>query len=474
MSRLRISSPLSVVLLAFAIVAVCVVTALGIVYGSAFLVLGGLLVVILLVVALVVPTERLMAVYVVVLVLVPNILQVSIGGFALTATRLLAPAILGVFIIRLLVGAEHVRRSPLDLVLAFFFCMMVVGLFVTMESGDAASRRYATSRMIAFTFEYFTVYYLVYWTVRSAGSRGRLLAVLVSAVTIVAAYGVVEAATHHNILNSINTGLAKEDVVRRIFTRADLTRARSTFEHPISLGTVLAMMLPLALHFTGFARTSGRRTLAWVSLGLMAVALLSTVSRGPYVAAILAMSCVFLFGRSGRTRAKLVVAVSVLSIMAVTLLWPVLVRVFSTFRIDASVNSRLVDYPLIFNIFREHWLIGQGLGTLNPTSFQYVDNYFLKTLGEMGVLGVLALLLMVGFVLLRAFSSGHRQQDAESRSLAVALFASTVAFSFQTATFDSFSFSKSAGVFWVVVALAMSLAVDTTGPAAPEGAAGPG
>ena len=438
----------------------CLCVALGIAYGNAFLAAMAVAAVIVLLIALATPTESLMQLYVIVLILVPNAIQVALGGFALTATRALAPAILGVFLIRLLNGRESVRRSPLDLAIAFFALTLLVGFVLTTQSGDVSSKRYAISRLIAFAFEYFSVYYLVFWTVQGEAARRRMVAVAVAALGVAAGYGVLEAFTHHNFVNDLNTGLAKEDVVRRIFVRADLTRARSLYEHPISFGTALAMALPLALHLTSYARSERGRLISYAALAVMTVGLVASVSRGPYIAAILALACVFLFGRTGRVRVKLVVTLTVAGIVAVTFAWPLFQRLLATFQIDASVNSRLVDYPLVMQIFRAHPIVGQGLGTLNPLSFQYVDNYFLKTLGELGAVGVAAMLILLVSILVRLFLAGRRAPTGEERSLGVALFAAAVAFTFQTATFDSFSFSKSGGLYWALVAIGMSLAVE--------------
>jgi hypothetical protein len=430
--------------------------ALALLHVNAFLVVGAIAGLLVLGVGLLVASERVLEIYAVVLVVVPSVIQVQLGGFAFTTFRLFMPLVAVVFAVRALTGREQVRRSPLDFAVVAFALAIAIGFSITMDGGEAAARRYAVTRIVTFSFEYIALFYLVFWTVRDASARMRMTTILVAAMTLVAVYGLLEAATHQNYINSIDTGLAKDDVARRVFTRAELTRARSTFEHPISLGTALAMTLPLALHLTSFARRRAGRALGWGAFAVMLGCLVATVSRGPYVAAIIALALVFLAGGAKKARARLVLGLSVFAAAVVLFGWSLLERVFTTFAVDASVESRLVDYPRVLRIFKEQPLFGQGLGSLNPSSFAYVDNYFLKTLGELGLVGVVTLATLLVAVIVVLALGVKRLPPGADRSLTAAVLAAAVAFTLQTATFDSLSFSKSSGLYWVLVGLGMS------------------
>lgn len=434
--------------------------ALALLYVNTYIVLGVLGCALVFAIGLLVPTERVLEIYAVVLVVVPSVIQISIGGFAFTAFRLLAPLMIAVFAVRVLTGREQMRRSPLDFTIVAFVLVIAIGFVITMDVGDGDARRYAMTRIITFIVEYIAIFYLAFWTVRDSSARARMVMVLVVAMGLVAAYGLVEAVTHQNYVNAIDTGLAKDDVARRVFTRADLTRARSMFEHPISLGTALAMTLPLALHITTFARPRAGRLVGWVALVLMLACLVATVSRGPYLAAILALATVYLAGGAKKVRARMVIGLTGFATVVVLFGWPLVERVFSTFAIDASVQSRLVDYPRVLRIFAAHPLLGQGLGSLNPSSFAYVDNYFLKTLAELGLVGVATLVGLLVSVMIALSLALRRLSAGPERSLAAAALGAAAAFILQTATFDSFSFSKSSGVFWLIVAIGMSVCAD--------------
>lgn len=440
-----------------------VLTAVVIGLGYGFAALAGILAVGVLIAALFMAVDRLVLVYVAVVVFVPDILGVAAGGFQVTASRALAIAIIAVVGLRVMLGWEQARRSPLDKIIAVFALLLVIGAVISMTGPDPIAARYGLVRLLAFAIEYFGMYCVVFWGVRGDGSRTRFALVLVATMAVVALYGVFESVTGHNPLNNISTGLASDAVVRQMFTRADVTRARATFEHPISLGTSLSMTIPLALAFATYARSSLGRILTLGATGFMVLALVLTLSRGAYIATLLAL--VTLVAASGSTslRARLAFFAAAVGAIALVFGERVLVQISSTFTVDASINSRFVDYAPVWRVFVQDPLFGRGLGALNPLSFTYIDNYFLKTLGEMGVLGTAALVALFAIILVKLVGNVVGRAPGRERGLAAALLAAAVAFTFQTATFDSFSFSKPSTIFWMLVAVGMSMVVERRG-----------
>jgi hypothetical protein len=442
------------------LLAVEVVIAALIVAGYGFLVIVALLVGLALVLALQWPAERVVLVYLAILALSPDVLQVAVGGFALTAGRALAAVMAAVFALRLLIGGESRRRSPIDVPIAAFALALAVSYAATWLGGDLTAMRYGFSRLVAFGLEFFCVYYIVYWSVRSARARKHVVYLFVYVMAVVAVYGLVEAVTGRNVLNSFDTSFGRSEVVRSMFTRADLTRARATFEHPISLGTALAMTLPLGLFLTGFAGNRGRRIVAMVCVALVAACLVATLSRGAYVAGALGLLVLFAFSGGSAVRARVAVIASAAVVLGLTFGGSLLGRISQTFTLDASIGTRIADYPYVWAVFLEHPFIGKGLGTLNPLSFRYIDNYFLKTIGEMGAIGALTLAALFVWILAVLTMALRRLEPGEGPGLRAAVLAALIVFMVQTATFDSFSFSKPSSLFWVLVAVGMSIAVD--------------
>ena len=118
---------------------------------------------------------------------------------------------------------------------------------------------------------------------------------------------------------------------------------------------------------------------------------------------------------------------------------------------DDSIQGRTDDYAVVGAfIARSPWL-GTGFGTLIPKDFIVLDNQFLGSLVEMGVLGLVSLLLLfvVGFACCRG--AALRAPDAVTRSLATSLSASVVVLAFSFASFDGLGFPVAAGLLFLLL-----------------------
>jgi hypothetical protein len=91
-------------------------------------------------------------------------------------------------------------------------------------------------------------------------------------------------------------------------------------------------------------------------------------------------------------------------------------------------------------------------------SLRALDNYYMVVLGEVGLVGLGIFLLLCWKIcrLVWAPAAGRVVPDGGSRGLCAAMVAACTAFLFLSATFDAWGFS-SARIFWVVVALGVSL-----------------
>lgn len=464
-----------------AMIGVDVLVAAAFVAGNPYIVLLAVVLAVVLMLATTLPFEHVLVMYMVVLLMVPSVVQIVVGGYAVTGFRVLAPLLFALFLVRVAAGQEHFRRSPIDLLLLAYFIILAVGLVVTHSNWGSIVAKTGLAKIITLLVEYVAVFYLVFWTARTAEKRRRLVAALVIIAACIGAYAVLEFATGHNWLNSLNTGAGKQQLVRYVFSRADLTRARATFEHPIALGTGLAMILPLAFHLAGCAQTAMRRALAYGAAASIGMGVLACGSRGPFVAVVLGTLTFFAMERRQGVRLKLAAGVVAMAVLAVVFAGPILTRLSSTFVIDMSITTRLVDYPAIWRIVSGHPLFGIGLGGLNAQSYGYVDNYYLTTLGESGIIGILLLVLLLGRILYVLWKSARfsslgpiadERSPGETRSLVAALIAATIVFLFQTGTFDSFTFSKPSGLFWIITGIGMAVWVDVSsrwpGPGEPD------
>ncbi len=239
-----------------------------------------------------------------------------------------------------------------------------------------------------------------------------------------------------------------------LITRGLFSRPSGTASHPIEFGSVMAMVLPLALARARFARRDDR-VRAWLWVGAIGLAVMFSVSRTAIVCS-LASVLVLAFAWSNRARALLPFAM-LGGIAAVSVAVPGLVGtlrgMFTSSADDPSVASRTESYTYAFDLIgRSPWL-GRGQGTFLPR-YRILDNGFLGMAIEAGVIGLGAFLAL----LVVAVVSAHRARVASlaphDKELAQAIAAAVVAGSLAFAFYDQFAFPQAAGLLFLNIGLA--------------------
>lgn len=239
-------------------------------------------------------------------------------------------------------------------------------------------------------------------------------------------------------------GLSANRQLIGIGERGDgFSRVAGTASHYIEFGVVLAMALPIAIHYAMFARTKGQRQRRWLLVALLGSAVPFAVSRSGVLAAAVALGGLAVVW-PWRTRLNALV-VGLLALVAYRLVQPGLLgtirSLFTNAENDPSVQGRTDDYAIVGPMIAERPWLGRGAGTFIPERYILLDNQFLNSLVSSGLLGLAALLILLagGHWLARAVRL--RGADQETRHLAQALAATLLVAMASSATFDSFSFT---------------------------------
>ncbi|MGY1631536.1 O-antigen ligase family protein [Geodermatophilus sp. SYSU D01186] len=235
--------------------------------------------------------------------------------------------------------------------------------------------------------------------------------------------------------------------------RGLLDRVTGTALHPIELGVVAGMVLPIAIALA--LQQPDKAVLhKWGPVGLVALALPASVSRSAVLSAVVG-SFVFalLLPRRQRITALIILPIGAL---AQFLVRPgylgTLVGFVSQGEDDPSVATRLNDYALVEQLVSMRPVFGSGGGTyIADNAFDILDNQYLKSLIELGLLGVTGLLAWMLVPALVALAARRRSGDPRLRTLAAALAGSASSGAVCSATFDSLSFNMYAGVHALVV-----------------------
>lgn len=285
-----------------------------------------------------------------------------------------------------------------------------------------------------------------------------LLRRLVAGVGVVAALGIVEFATGFNPAQTLAIpGLARNlelpDQGRLLFLRV-----QSTALHPIELGTLLGLTLPLALQLA-FTAPAGRRARAWIPVALIATVLPMTLSRTGVIVAAIGITVVAWRWSWRRKVAALGLVTVFIGFFRLVLPSMIdgLVTIFVTVGQDESTTGRTGRYEVAARYVLEHPWTGRGLSTLHPATGQIFDNQYLYAATETGALGVIALLVLFATFLGMARTVHHRAADEQLRAVARALSGVAAAMAVAFATADMASFAMVMAVFFLLAGVTAAL-----------------
>jgi hypothetical protein len=245
--------------------------------------------------------------------------------------------------------------------------------------------------------------------------------------------------------------------------RASLERVTGTTLHPIELGVVCGMLLPIVLAWAMHDH-HWRRTWRWLCVALVAVGIPISVSRSALVSVGASMA-IFVVLLPVRQR-LVAMALAPLPIVAVFMVTPGYLRTLGQFigmgATDPSVTARTQDYPLAESLVREQPWFGRGGGTYLPTNMLDIfDNQLLTSAVELGLVGLAAVVVLLVTGVITPLVARSRATDPGVRSLAGALAGSAAAAAVCTMTFDEFGFPTALGLYCLVLGLGGALYVIT-------------
>jgi O-Antigen ligase len=267
-----------------------------------------------------------------------------------------------------------------------------------------------------------------------------------------------------------------------IGTRGALNRVSGTATYPIELGVVAGMLLPLAIYLAIYdtdIRDARRR---WAPAGLIALAIPASVSRSAVISVGVALTVLVVLMPS---RQRLVAICTLpVSLAAVFMTAPGLIgtltSLFGAGTNDTSVAYRVSDYPVVERFLEQAPWFGQGGWTYIPDNvIGILDNQYLKTAIELGLVGVAALSLFFLVPMVTALLARRRSNDPDLRLLCAALAGAALAAAASSFTFDSLTYPMFTGLYALVIGLTgvawrLALAEATapasanTGSTAPE------
>lgn len=399
-------------------------------------------------------------------VVVPSAYAISaLGGVATPANLLGLLALVWWFDGRLVGGLGLASgRQPVRAAVKFFALAVLLSYIAAAArplSGDEVT---AADRGILDMLTWLGIALLAVDGIRDRARLDRVLKAAVVGGAFVALVGFVQFFTGADPVNLLRLpGLSVFRVITSLDTRSGYRRVAGTAVHPIEFGVVMAMILPLALHYAFFAPVGWRRAFHWACAGVIGLALPLSLSRTA-ILGLGVVGAVLLFTWSWKRRIRAVVVLIVLVNglqFVVPGLFGTLRSLFLNLGSDPSISGRTSDYSLVGDLVAHNPFIGRGFRTFIPEQFLLytgegggtliLDNQYLGTIIEMGVVGLLALIGIFAAAVLSARGARRRSTDPATRDLAQSLLAAVMVAMLSFATFDGLSFPMATNLLFLLV-----------------------
>ncbi|ACV80756.1 O-antigen ligase family protein [Nakamurella multipartita] len=369
-------------------------------------------------------------------------------------------------------------RQPIRWLVGIYVAVQLATYAVGFDRGPTQIEANSADRWLIFTFAMAGVALAVCDGLVTRRQLDLLLRAMVGFAAVMAIVGILQYARIVNLVLYIRIpGLTANSqlLIQGARGDGDFARVAGTATHYIEFGVVLAIMLPLALHYALFSkRARWARVLSWVQVGLIVSAIPMSISRSAMLTTAVVL-LLMLFVWKWRLRYNVIV---IGSIALVTFhlvnrgLLGTIWALFTNVNNDPSIQHRLSDTATVVQLFESRPVLGRGAGMIIPEQYLLLDNQFYVTLLASGVVGVatLAALYLVPYFLARSIRL--RTPCEADRHLAQALAVTFPAAMLAAGTFDAFSFATYVGVFFVLIGSVGALWRFTRG-SVPKGAPQP-
>jgi O-antigen ligase len=285
----------------------------------------------------------------------------------------------------------------------------------------------------------------------------KLLRIIIYGCAFSAAIGLIQFftgldPTHYMVL----PGLRAVDNVETLLARSIFRRPSGTAGHPIEFGVVSAVATPLAAHYAFRAKDHDRRMWPWwLCVIVLAVGAMVSLSR-PAILGLVAAGLVLLPTWSGKRQLHTLIA-TVLFTGLMRLFVPGLIgtlfSLFNNLSGDPSIQHRQQDYARASVQIAQHPWLGRGFGTYLPAKYGPLDNQYLGTLVETGIVGLAALVVVLIAGAYAAVQIRRVAKDPVIRDLAQTLLASLSVIMVADATYDAFGFIMATGLCFMLVGI---------------------
>ena len=356
-----------------------------------------------------------------------------------------------------------VRRSPARLGLAVFWLVSLAAYLTPSPLYATALTSASADRWLLTLVGVSGIVLVMGESLRSMSQVARAvraLSVGASICALVAIYQFITITDPMDIVRAVMIGWSENGGNTAFQPRSPFMRVSGSTFHPIELGVVSAMILPLSIWRSLFDSGVRRRWVLWVQTILIGFAAVITISRSA-ILSILVVILVFIptLPKVARRWALLVTPAC---IAAVFLVLPgfmtTMTEAFGAGTRDPSISTRVDDYPTVEAILTANLWTGIGPSAYIATdALKILDNQYLMMAVTMGLLGVAGFVTFVGLPMISSIQVAVAAPNPAMKCLAGAVAAGAAVATLASGTFDSLSFPVFVIVLSAVIGLSAAI-----------------
>lgn len=384
-----------------------------------------------------------------VLAIPPYLVLEPIGASA-NLPEMLALGLFGLWTISTVLGLHDpvLFRHPGRAAMLLFLlasCVSYAHLFAGLSGASTVAGRAAADRWILLMLAAVGIAFVTTESVRTLKDAMVLVRWVLAGGTVCCLVAVIQFTTHTNPvdwLKPVMVGFIDNNSGISFQERASLMRVSGTTMHPIELGVVSAMLLPLSIWRALYDRQGWKR-LQWMVVGLFILTNAMTVSRSALIGIAIALVITVPFlPRIAKRWSLVFLPLGAAGLfVGVPGLIGTLFNSSTAGNSDSSITYRTEDYPLVLRLVADRPWFGAGPGTWMPVkAIDVFDNEYLLVAVTMGVIGLVGLVAYLLVPALAALAAARGAQDRELGLLAAAAAAAGFIATVASGTFDSLSF----------------------------------
>ncbi len=405
------------------------------------------------------------------------------GPVKLEPYRLFVILLAAALLLGAIAGTRKVQTCRLGAALLTVCASAVVSLAVNYSSFTERLLGTEATKAATYLLTFPIVFVLVASGVRNRADVERCIKAIVVGGAFVALAAIIETRTQYNVFNHLRTLLPflQDTGERAAEVRNGALRAEASAQHPIALGVALSLCLPLSLALMTRVKDTPRRLLYGTCGLILVIGMVATISR----TAFLALAVMLLIGlMTERQRLlRLWPLAFVLLIAAHTVLPGGMGRLYHSFFPKGGITSeqsgraggvgsgRLADISPALKLVETHAYFGTGdplppppdladqpalTDDATPPDPIIFDDQYLTSLVGHGILGLAAVLWLIGAIVFRLIRSARRAR--RSTAAAERLHGAVAGFAASMLTFDAFAFVQCSIFFFTIAALGLRYA----------------